>query len=35
LTMVYSMLDTLSARKGKDHENTFKPSGNLYGGSVS
>ena len=29
------MLETFSAKKGRDHENTFKPSGSLYGGSVS
>ena len=34
-TMVYSMLDTFSAKNGSDHENTLSPSGNLYGGSVS
>lgn len=28
-TIVNSMLDTLSARKGKDHEKTFSPSGSL------
>jgi hypothetical protein len=33
--MVYSMLETLSAKKGSDHEKTLRPSGNRYGGSVS
>lgn len=35
LTIVNSMLDTLSARKGNDQENTLRPSGRRYGGSVS
>jgi hypothetical protein len=29
------MLDTFSAKNGRDHENTLSPSGSLYGGSVS
>lgn len=34
-TIVNSILPTFSARNGRDHENTFKPSGSLYGGSLS
>ena len=34
-TIVCSILATLSAKNGKDHEKTLRPSGSLYGGSVS
>ena len=35
LTIVNNMLDTFSAKNGRDQVNTLSPSGSLYGGSVA